>query len=110
MKLELDELDATAGILEPIQDNLSNRPGGSLPSLLIEAIKLFQKSDIESTKIGLKKVREAIKDSRHEDWDKQWPRVIELLNLQYSSTHVSPMSLTHWANRRSRKWQLLRLH
>ena len=73
--MELDELDATAGILEPIQDNLSNRPGGSLPSLLIEAIKLFQKSDIESTKIGLKKVREAIKDSRHEDWDKQWPRV-----------------------------------
>ena len=43
MKLELDELDATAGILEPIQDNLSNRPGGALPSLLIEAIKLFQK-------------------------------------------------------------------
>lgn len=79
LKLELDELDATAGILEPIQDNLSNRPGGSLPSLLIEAIKLFQKSDIESTKIGLKKVREAIKDSRHEDWDKQWPRIFPTL-------------------------------
>ena len=89
MKLELDELDATAGILEPIQDNLSNRPGGSLPSLLIEAIKLFQKSDIESTKIGLKKVREAIKDSRHEDWDKQWPRVSLIFTISIHSLFSS---------------------
>ena len=61
-------------MLEQISDG-TNRPGGPKPSLLLEAIKLFQNNDPESKKTALKKIRDASKEIELDDWERQWPRV-----------------------------------
>ena len=71
----LESLDQLSpGVLVPISDG-TNRPGGVKPSLLLEALKFFQKSDLDSIRLGLKKVRDAVKESEGEDWERHWPRV-----------------------------------
>jgi CLIP-associating protein 1/2 len=65
-------------VLEQISDG-TNRPGGPMPSLLLEAIKLFQKNDPESKKTALKKIRDASKEIELDDWERQWPRIQPIL-------------------------------
>ena len=56
-------------VLGEVPDTV-NRPA---PSLLLDAIKLFQRGDFEA---GVKTVRDAIKETTQLDaWEKQWPRV-----------------------------------
>ena len=79
MRAELDNLDSTlvlAGVLEPV--DLVNRPNSSIkPNMLLEAIRLFQRSDPDSAQAAMKIVREAIRDPIDGDGDdNKWNRVI----------------------------------
>ena len=66
--MELDTVGDNT-VLGEVPDTL-NRPA---PSLLLDAIKLFQRGDVEA---GVKTVRDAIKETTQLDvWEKQWPRV-----------------------------------
>jgi hypothetical protein len=62
------------GVLEPV--DLVNRPNSALKaSVLIDAIRLFQKNDQDSTSSAVKIVREAIRDPNDDSDDSKWNRV-----------------------------------
>ena len=62
------------------------------PSLLLDAIKLFQRSDLEG---GVKTVRDAIKETTQLDvWVKQWQRVIFSFFGKFCNSQVYQLLLS----------------
>ena len=99
---------ATVGdstVLGEVPDTV-NRPA---PSLLLDAIKLFQRSDFEA---GVKTVRDAIKETTQLDvWEKQWPRVSFSLFGKFCNFQVYPLLLDLAADKRKQdESRLMALH
>jgi len=76
MRLSEVTFDTTIspGVLEPV--DLVNRPNSSNnKNLLLEAIRLFQRNDPESSQAAVKIVRETIRDPTDDGDENKWNRV-----------------------------------